>query len=194
MVKVFISEEDFSYNSFLLGDKILESGFKPNYLVAVSRGGTPPGIRVHEFLERYGAECICHPIRTNGYPEPEKMSKKIIVSGLDYLVHNVNSDDKLLIIDDVFDTGLSMEAILNKMQKEMRKNFPNDIRVGTVYFKPEKNKTKLIPDYFVLEAGKDDWIYFPHELDGLEGDELYEAKGPRIAELVLRRDAEYKLK
>ena len=97
MVKVFISEEDFSYNSFLLGDKILESGFKPNYLVAVSRGGTPPGIRVHEFLERYGAECICHPIRTNGYPEPEKMSKKIIVSGLDYLVHNVNSDDKLLI-------------------------------------------------------------------------------------------------
>ena len=172
MVKVFISEEDFSYNSFLLGDKILESGFKPNYLVAVSRGGTPPGIRVHEFLERYGAECICHPIRTNGYPEPEKMSKKIIVSGLDYLVHNVNSDDKLLIIDDGFDTGLSMEAILNKRQKEMRKNFPNDIRVGTVYFKPEKNKTKLIPDYFVLEAGKDDWIYFPHELDGLEGDEL----------------------
>lgn len=194
MAKVFVSEEDFSYYSFLLGDKILKSGFKPDYLVGVWRGGTPVGIRVHEYLSRYGINPIHLAIRTNGYRRPGELKKKIAVSGLDYLVHNANHQDSLLICDDVYDTGKSGEAIINRLFEEMRRNMPHDVRFATIYHKPEKNLTDRIPDYSIIEAKVDDWIYFPHELEDLRGKELYEAKGQRIAELILKRDAEFGVK
>ena len=45
-----------------------------------------------------------------------------------------------------------------------------EIRVATAYFKPDRNETGKEPDYFLHK--NNDWIVFPHELEGLSLDEL----------------------
>ncbi len=94
--------------------------------------------------------------------------------GEGYLVDTLNSDDRLLIVDDVFDSGRSIEALLKVLRAKCRKNFPAEAKIATVYFKPVRNKTELKPDYFLHET--DDWLVFPHELCGLTPDEIA-AKG-----------------
>ena len=78
-------------------------------------------------------------------------------------------DVSLLIVDDVHDSGLSIEKIIYDLKKACKKNTP-EIRVATPYFKPKNNKTDRTPDYFIHDS--DEWLVFPHELDGLTSDEI----------------------
>ena len=92
----------------------------------------------------------------------------------------MESDDALLIVDDVYDTGLSIQRVIEDLKKACKKNTP-DIRVATPYFKPANNKTSYAPDYFIHET--DQWLVFPHELQGLTADEISKNK-LELAELI----------
>jgi len=59
---------------------------------------------------------------------------------------------------------------------------PEDTRVATVYYKPEKRKTDHLPDYYMHET--DQWLVFPHELQGLTIEEASKFKSPLLAELL----------
>ncbi len=61
---------------------------------------------------------------------------------------------KLLLIDDVADTGVSLDFALKYL--DMKK--PAEIRVATLYYKPW---SQFRPKYYVEETS--DWIIFPHE-------------------------------
>ena len=65
-------------------------------------------------------------------------------------------------------------------RRRARRNAP-ELRVATVYYKPLRNETETRPDYWQVET--DEWIVFPHELEGLVDDEL-RAKGAAIYEAV----------
>ena len=86
----------------------------------------------------------------------------------------------LLIVDDVFDTGLSVTKIIDDLKSACKKNTP-EIRIATPYFKPSNNQTKLKPNYFVHETDK--WLVFPHELEGLSIDEIKNHK-PELHDLI----------
>ena len=58
---------------------------------------------------------------------------------------------------------------------------PDDIRVAVPWYKPSRNDTDLVPNYFIHETAE--WLVFPHELDALSPDELRAAK-PDIARIV----------
>ena len=109
-------------------------------------------------------------IRTSSYYGISKRDKKVRVHGLEYVIQQANWEDGLLIVDDVFDTGSSIKAVLEALKKKMRRNLPSDIRIATPWFKPEKNVTDIVPDYFIHET--DQWLVFPHELDGLTREEM----------------------
>ena len=51
MKKHFIQADQLLKDSFNLAWKIYESGFKPDYIIGVWRGGAPVGIAVQEFLD-----------------------------------------------------------------------------------------------------------------------------------------------
>jgi hypothetical protein len=55
------------------------------------------------------------------------------------------------------------------------------MKLAVVYWKSENNTTDLQPDYYTVDMGGE-WIVFPHEIDGLIGDEI-EAKDSLLAEL-----------
>ncbi len=104
------------------------------------------------------------------------------VYALGYLIDTLNPEDRLLVIDDVFDTGRSIEAFLSELSARCRHNMPETVRIATAYYKPSRNKTQLKPDFYVHET--EDWLVFPHEICGLSKDEI-RAHKPGAA-LILR--------
>lgn len=172
--KRYISAQQLLEDSFELAGQILDSTFRPNFIVGVWRGGTPVGIAVQELLDFVGIETDHIAIRTSLYEGIEHRRTQVQVHGLNYLIKNVSRDDHLLVVDDVFDTGLSIDAILEELRHRCRLNLPKDVRVATAYYKPENNKTNRIPDFYVHEAHE--WLVFPHEIKGLSLEEIYDNK------------------
>ena len=179
--KIFITAEELLRDSFLLASNILQSGFRPDYIVGIWRGGTPVGIAVQEFLDYAGVETDHIAIRTSHYTGIDQTTLNVQVHGLGYLIRKVNKQDTLLIVDDVFDTGMSVEAVISELSKRTRLYMPGDIRIATPWYKPSKNKTERVPNYFIHETAQ--WLVFPHELTGLTYEEVCRGK-PEIADIV----------
>ena len=92
------------------------------------------------------------------------------VHGLDYLVKRVNAEDSLLLVDDVFDTGFTIQAVIDKLRRKARLNTPREIRVAVPWYKPTRNQIDRAPEYYLHET--EQWIKFPHSLEGLSDDEI----------------------
>jgi uncharacterized protein len=168
--KVFISAESLLRDSFELAMRIYRSGFRPSFLVGIWRGGAPVGIAVQEALEYHGVQADHIAIRTSAYTGIDRQAKVVRVHALDYLVSHLALEDQLLLIDDVFDTGRSIEAVIAELGRRCKRNLPQQIRIATVYYKPERNRSALKPDYFVHATNA--WLVFPHELQGLTREEI----------------------
>jgi hypoxanthine phosphoribosyltransferase len=174
MEKVFISADSLLHDSMELATRVVRSGFRPTFLVAVWRGGAPIGITVQEVLEYHGIHADHIAIRTSSYTGIDHQAKTVRVHALDYLVSRLSAEDQLLLVDDVFDSGLSIEAIMRELTTRCRRNLPEEIRIATAYFKPLRNRSALKPDYYVRETN--DWLVFPHELQGLTRQEILDHK------------------
>ncbi len=182
--KQYISAEQLLDDSFRLGVQILESGFRPHFIVGIWRGGAPVGITVQELLDFFGIHTDHISIRTSFYKGIEQRDSQIRVHGLQYVINNVDADEGLLIVDDVYDTGLSIKAVIESLQRRARRNTPSDIRIATAYYKPKNNRTGRVPDYFIHETDK--WLVFPHELNGLSREDILNNKpgaGPVVERL-----------
>ncbi|MBO1254923.1 hypoxanthine phosphoribosyltransferase [Alteromonas sp. 5E99-2] len=174
MDKVFLTSQSLLEDAFRLASQVYEDGFRPQFIIGIWRGGAPIGIAVQEFFEFMNAPTDHIAVRTSSYYGINKQSREIRVHGLHYLVENANAEDGLLIVDDVFDSGRSVDALLKQIKKLMRLNTPSDIRVATPWYKPQNNKTEITPDYYVQKS--DEWLVFPHELAGLSEEEIREGK------------------
>jgi uncharacterized protein len=172
--KVFISAESLLRDSIELAMQIVRSGFRPTFLVAVWRGGTPVGIAVQEALEYHGIHTDHIAIRTSSYTGIDQQAKVVRVHAINYLISRLSFQDQLLLIDDVFDSGRSLEAVLAELRRRCRRNLPENIRIATVYYKPERNRSSLQPDYYVRATNS--WLVFPHEIQGLSRQEILEHK------------------
>jgi len=188
MEKLFISADSLLHDSLELARLIVRSGLRPTFLVAMWRGGAPIGITVQEVLEYHGIHTDHIPIRTSSYLGIDKQSKTVRVHATDYLVSRLSCDDELLIVDDVFDSGRSLEAVIAELTNRCKRNLPSKIRIATVYYKPTRNRSTLVPDYYVRAT--DSWLVFPHEIQGLTRDEILKHKpvGVDFLELALPPD------
>ncbi len=93
MDKVFISADQLIEDSFQLGLKVFESGFRPDYIVGVWRGGAPVGIAVQELLHVLGVESDHIAIRTSSYTAIGERDKNVRVHGLTYLIKRLEAED-----------------------------------------------------------------------------------------------------
>jgi len=168
--KTYITARQLLEDSFRLAHQVFEDGFKPNFIVGIWRGGAPVGIAVQEYFEFKGVATDHISVRTSSYYGIDKQAKNIRVHGLHYLIENANADDRLLIVDDVFDSGRSVDALIKQIRKQSRLNTPTDIRVACPWYKPGKNAVGFEPDYYLHQS--EAWLVFPHELDGLEISEI----------------------
>lgn len=174
--KRFLSEQEVMEDSFRLGVKIHNAGFHPTFIVGLWRGGSTIGIYVQECLQTLGVEADHIAIRTSyqGASHYEHMvsdpGQRIRVHGTQYLLETLNRDDSLLIVDDVFSTGLNVEAVVNRLQSRLKRNMPEQVKVATLFSKPGARKTDRTPDFCLHETSN--WLVLPYELDGLTTEEL----------------------
>lgn len=185
--KIYIAANELLADSFRLGWQVLDSGFAPTHLVGIWRGGAPVGIAVQELLEYQGHHCDHIAIRTSSYTGIDSVGPEVRVFALGHLIDTLNPDDRLLVIDDVFDSGRSIEAFLRELRLRCRHNTPREVRIATVYWKPARNSTALKPDFFVHQT--DAWLVFPHEINGLTVDEIRRNKPEATA--ILRPAAKH---
>ena len=178
--KHFIGASQLLEDSYNLAWRIFESGYRPNYIIGVWRGGSPIGIAVQELLDVLGIESDHIAIRTSYYSGLGETKDSVEVYGSSYMIKKLESEDSLLIVDDVFDTGKSIDQIITDLKAACKKNTP-EIRIATPYFKPSQNKTDRKPDYYLHETDK--WLVFPHELEGLTYDEIVRNK-PELKDLA----------
>lgn len=167
--KLYLSAQGLLEDAFRLGAVVVKSGFRPSFMIAIWRGGAPIGIAVQELLDYCNVHCDHIAIRTSSYSGIDGRSE-VRVHGLNYLVKNVQHHDRLLIVDDVFDTGYTIEAVIAHLAEKARRNTPEDIRVAVPYYKPSRNRTDRVPDYYLHET--EQWIKFPHSLEGLSETEI----------------------
>ncbi len=172
MQKQFVNTGELLNDTFELALQILESNFAPNLIIGVWRGGSPIAIAIQEALDFCGVKSDHIPIRTSSYTGINKRTE-VEVYGLDYLKKNLKSNGSILLVDDVFDTGLSMQKVVEKLTEMFSNNLPQ-IKIATPYFKPRNNQSRHKPDFYLHET--ESWLVFPHELIGLTDEEILEGK------------------
>lgn len=183
----FIAADDLLRDSFQLAANIYEGGFEPDFLVGLWRGGSAVGIAVQEGLDYFGTKTDHIAIRTSytgaaGYSKMVRKAEAVRVHGLQYLLEHLNAHHSLLIVDDVYSTGSSVNAVIKQLAKKCRRNLPKDIRVATVWYRPTE-KTLRTPEYFVHETSE--WLVLPYELSGFSVDEL-RTNRPEMSDLIDR--------
>lgn len=131
----------------LLAKKIRGSNYKPDVIVGVSRGGWPPARVMSDLLENSHVANM----KVEFYKDIEVTSKKPIVT------QPVTSDvtgKRVLVVDDVADTGHSLKVVANHLKRKGVK----DLKVCTIYMKPQ---SVFRPDFFARTTRK--WVIFPWE-------------------------------
>jgi hypoxanthine phosphoribosyltransferase len=131
-----------------LADKVRLSEYKPDIIVGISRGGWIPARVLSDLLDNpyvtsVGAEFYVGVYETIREP---RLTQPIPVSIF---------DKKILLVDDVTDTGKSVLLVKEHLSRQGVK----ETRILTLYFKPW---SMIKPDFYSKETS--DWIVFPWEI------------------------------
>ena len=177
--KRFIDEQQLLEDSYRLARQIYCSGFRPDFIVGVWRGGSTVGIYVQECLQYLGVDTDHIAVRTSyrgrdDYLRQLEQGREMQAHGLQYLLENLNADDSLLIVDDVYSTGRNVNAIVDRLRAQCKRNMAQDLRIAAPYYRPGPDSPQPAPDYFLLQT--DDWLVLPYELTGISRAEMAQHK------------------
>ena len=172
--KTYLDAREYMRETWTLARMVFESGWKPDILLGLWRGGSVPAIAVHEYLDYRGWKMRHAPLKCSSYTGIGENGGGVAFEFADELLASIRPGDRVLVVDDVFDTGRTAEAVRAELSRRGA-----ETRVACVRWKPGKNLTDGRPDYCASEDG-DGWIVFPHELCGLSPAEV-ERKDPGFA-------------
>ena len=174
--KEFVEPNALVADSFRLARHIYDSGYRPDVLVVLWRGGTPIGMIVHEFFLYRGVETYHAVVKAVSY---EGLGERTIprMEHFDSVFESIPVGANVLLVDDIFDSGATL-----KHATEVISARTDNVRIATLYYKESANTTDIVPDYYLRKT--DRWIVFPHELMDLSPTEIQQ-KGVDVARVVL---------
>ena len=164
IAKEFIGPRRLIHDSFRLARKVYDSGFHPEVLIAIWRGGTPVGIVVHEFLTYKGMRPFHTAVKVESYVGiGRKVAPRIV--HLEPVLKAIRPGAPVLIVDDIIDSGETVRALKRRIAARTA-----NVKVAALYCKAGRTSTDDAPDFVVRRTKK--WIVFPHELLHLSKDEI----------------------
>ena len=202
MNKEFLKYETVRNNAIKLSYRIYEAGFLPDVIYVSLRGGAYMGNVISEYfkLARRDRRVVYYAaVVARSYVDVNRQ-EKVMVDGWTYRPEYLRQGDRVLLVDDIFDTGHTVNHLV---QIIMENGIPrDDVRVAVHDYKIRTYRSQQLPvqpDYFCREhridkAEDDLWIhYLSHELVGLtqsEREAHYFAVDPelRAAFSVFRDD------
>ncbi|MDH5806115.1 MAG: phosphoribosyltransferase [Candidatus Methanomethylicaceae archaeon] len=137
-----------------VSDKILDSGWKPDVIIAISRGGFVPARLICDLL--IVGELIS--LQITHWPSAAQMAKE---AGIKYSLHCDLSRKNALIVDDIADTGDSIIIAKDHVWTNCR---PKELKVATLQWISKTSKIK--PDYYAEEVKE--WIWYQYPWTRLE--------------------------
>ncbi|BDZ65859.1 phosphoribosyltransferase [Agromyces mangrovi Wang et al. 2018] len=138
--------DDFATASRDLAADVLGSGFRPDVVIAIARGGLLLAGAVAYALGTKN----CGSINVEFYTGVDARLPEPIVSG-PMLDAPALAGKRVLLVDDVSDSGRTLKKVVG-----MITDAGADVRTATLYV---KSQTVLVPDY--TYRATDDWIVFP---------------------------------
>jgi hypoxanthine phosphoribosyltransferase len=196
MKKDFLPYDTVRNNSLKMAHRIHTDGFVPDVIYVSLRGGAYVANVVSEYFKL--ARKDVHPVLyaavvARSYTDI-RAQERVMIDGWTYAPEHLRNGDRILLIDDVFDSG---KTINHLMEILLQKGIPRkDIKVAVheyKYFSYKLEQLPIQPDYwcrkFVIEKPEDDcWIhYMSHELMGLSKDELekyYYTQDPELRSVL----------
>jgi len=134
-----------------LATKIKASNFKPDYIVGIATGGLIPLYFLAKKLDDIDNVLT---VTATSYDKDRKKDLKIL-----YLPQIDLAHKKVLLVDDITETGDTMEQI-SKIFKESYKI--GELKTATLGV--NKDKCKFYPDFYIVEE-QGEWVVFPWEKD-----------------------------
>ncbi len=146
MEKYYYGYEEFKKDAQILVNKCRD--FEPEILLAVARGGLTLSHLMAQAMDMRNL----YTINSIHYEGELKLNSFNIFN-----IPDVSHAKKVLIIDDIVDSGETMQEIL----KILNEKFPTvEFKLATLFY---KTKALIKPDYSVREANE--WIDFFWEVD-----------------------------
>lgn len=138
---------NYTYEDFNLDVKVLAKDIKDNYnpdvLLSIARGGMTLGHFLSELLQTRDL----YSLNSIHYEETNKLDSIDIFN-----IPDLSKKRKVLLVDDIIDSGETMIEIKRVLQKK----YPHLIlKVATIFY---KENALMTPDFSVKHA--DDWIEF----------------------------------
>lgn len=139
---IFYSYDEFAVDAKKMAKQIKDE-FDPEVILAVARGGLTLGHSLAVALNNRNLFTL----NSIHYEDTNKLDTIQIFN-----VPDLTKYTKILLVDDIIDSGESMVEI----KRELLKRYPNlDIKIATVFY---KEKALLLPEFKVKEAH--DWVEF----------------------------------
>jgi len=192
MIKEFLQFDDERDNAIKLAYRIFHDGFIPDVIYVSLRGGAYLGNIISEYFKivRTGERPVYYAaVVARSYTDVAK-ADQVKVDGWTYSPEHLRVGDKILLIDDIFDSGRTINHLA---QIILDKGIPRkDLKIAVhdyKFFPDKKEQFAIQPDYWCRkhEASIHDestWIhYMSHELMGLKEEELEENYYKRDPEL-----------
>jgi len=129
-----------------LAKKVNESGFNPEVIVGISRGGLIPSRIISDLLDNPNLASV----RVEFYKYSKKKRNKPKIT---QPISTPIEGKTILLVDDVADSGKSLHLVYEYLLKKAK-----EIRTLTIFYKPW---SCLLPDYYIKETRA--WIVFPWE-------------------------------
>ncbi|MEM1597508.1 MAG: phosphoribosyltransferase [Pyrobaculum sp.] len=152
-VKV-VSFDEIVQWSRLLADKIRASGWQPDVIVAIARGGYVPARLLCDWL---GVSDLVS-VQVVHWPAAAQVAEKAYVK---YPLNVDLSGKRVLVVDDIVDTGDSVELAKKTVEECCR---PKEVR--TAALQVITTVTKYMPDYYAVEVRE--WVWFAYQWNAVE--------------------------
>ena len=181
MRKEFLQFDTERVNALLLADRIYRDGFIPNVIYVSLRGGAYLGNVISEYfkLVRKGERPVYYAAVVARSYIGVAESEKIMIDGWTYSPDHLRVGDKILLVDDIFDSGKTINYLAEVI---LSKGIPrSDLKIAVHDYKYFYDKTEqypIQPDYWcrrhdVSVNDESYWIhYMSHELVGLSKEEI----------------------
>jgi len=183
MNKIFLPYTTVRNNAIKMAHKIYNDGFVPDVIYVPLRGGAYLGNIISEYFKivQIGKRPVFYAaVVARSYTDVRENSN-VIVDGWTYDPKYLRTGDKILFIDDIFDSGKTINYLVNIILSEGIKR--EDVKIAVHDYKQFTFNNKdlpIHPDYYcrkhvINSAEEDIWIhYMSHELQGLTKEELSE--------------------
>jgi hypoxanthine phosphoribosyltransferase len=143
VVKRFVSPDELAKMSYHLGALVFNSGFRPDFMITLWRGGASIGLYMDELFGYKDVKVDHIAIRTSSYEGASTVgSKTVNVHSLNYVTKSLKRGTKILLVDDVYESGNSIGAVISKLTTESGIPIDQlDVRIATVFYKPKMNRS-----------------------------------------------------